>query len=37
MFVDHKQYEREAGKVFWAFVATFTGVSGLLLYLGSLA
>ena len=37
MFVDDKQFEREAGKVFWAFVAAFTGVSGLLLYLGNLA
>ena len=36
MFVDHKQYEREAGKVFWAFVATFAAVSGLFFYLGSL-
>lgn len=36
MFVDDKQFEKEAGKVFWAFIATFTGVAGLFLYLGSL-
>ena len=36
MFVDDKQFEKEAGKVFWAFVATFTAVSGLFFYLGSL-
>ena len=36
MFVDDKQFEKEAGEVFWAFVATFTAVSGLFLYLGSL-
>jgi hypothetical protein len=35
MFVDDKQFEKEAGKVFWAFVATFTAASGLFLYLGS--
>ena len=36
MFVDDKQFEKEAGKVFWAFVAAFSAVSGLILYLGSL-
>jgi hypothetical protein len=36
MFVDDKQFEKEAGKVFWALVASFTAVSGLFLYLGSL-
>ena len=36
MFVDDKQFEKEAGKVFWALVVTFTAVSGVLFYLGSL-
>ena len=36
MFVDEHRYEKEAGKVFWAFVAAFTAVSGLFFYLGSL-
>ncbi len=36
MFVDDKQFEKEAGKVFWAFVVAFTAVSGLFLYLGRL-
>ena len=35
MFVDDKQFEKEAGKVFWAFVAAFAAASGLFLYLGS--
>jgi len=37
MFVDDKQFEKEADKVFWALVVAFTGVSGLILYLGNLA
>lgn len=36
MFVDDKQFEKEANKVFWALVITFTAVSGLFFYLGNL-
>jgi hypothetical protein len=37
MFVDDKQFEKEANKVFWGLVVAFTAVSGIVLYLGSLA
>lgn len=37
MFVDDKQYEKEAGRVFWSFVASITATSGLILYLGYIA
>ena len=37
MFVDDKQYEKEAARVFWAFVASFAAASGLILYLGYIA
>ena len=37
MFVDDKQYEKEAGRVFWAFVTSITAASGLILYLGYIA
>ena len=36
MFVDEHRYERESTRVMWAFIATFAGVAGLFLYLGSL-
>ena len=36
MFIDDKQFEKEADKVFWSLVVAFTAISGLFLYLGSL-
>jgi hypothetical protein len=35
MFVDDKHFEKEAARVFWAFVVAFAATAGLFLYLGN--
>ena len=36
MFVDDKHFEKEAARVFWAFVVAFSATAGLFLHLGGL-